>query len=432
MGFGQSTRIKLIPIRYLTALLVGGIMKRLILMLLSCAVIFVSVLTVSAVSGGSMDGVQKEVFIDMTSHFNDIQGSESSNLNKEQKDKEDKEDTTGDIDGPLTNDTQTSEPSSEGMTSDVNNTEEIADNDSETDVTGIGDEADKPIDQIENKNVLPESVTLKFDLLSTVITNNLLIVNKSHLLDNKYVPKGLVNVQANLSNLKVPPKKTGIMLGRDAYSALNDMYAAAFKSGVRDMVLSSGYRSYYEQNVLFSKKVSSLIRGLGKNAAENKASSVVARPGSSEHQTGMAVDVTTRLLLKKSDPLVAEFAGTECGKWMVKESWKFGYLLRYKQDKSKITGIIDEPWHFRFVGSPHAEVMNKYGFCLEEYEAYLKSNSHISFTDISNNQYEIAYVSIPAGARFLNVEADKGSNATVSKITANGFVVTVIKPDADL
>ena len=89
----------------------------------------------------------------------------------------------------------------------------------------------------------------------------------------------------------------------------------------------------------------------------------MARPGTSEHQLGLALDIVD-LDYQQLDTRQEE---TPEQKWLMENSWKYGFILRYPTDKSNITGIIYEPWHYRYVGKEAAKVIHEKGICLEEY-----------------------------------------------------------------
>ena len=95
--------------------------------------------------------------------------------------------------------------------------------------------------------------------------------------------------------------------------------------------------------------------------AEEKAATIVARPGTSEHQTGLAADMHNMASAEQS------FGETEAAKWLAANAYKFGFILRYEEDKQDITKIIYEPWHFRYVGRYHATRIYESGMCFEEY-----------------------------------------------------------------
>lgn len=121
--------------------------------------------------------------------------------------------------------------------------------------------------------------------------------------------------------------------------------------------LSSGYRGFEEQQYLFNRKV--------EQYGEEKAATIVSRPGTSEHQTGLACDITDEYYELKDESL----ENTALYQWMSKHCQEYGFIVRYPKDKEEITGIIYEPWHFRYVGVEAAAYMVEHNLCLEEFVA---------------------------------------------------------------
>lgn len=146
----------------------------------------------------------------------------------------------------------------------------------------------------------------------------------------KYAPKGLVTMD-------VPHTYTPI-LRRDAAKAYKKMFRAARKDGI-DLVVQSGYRSYAAQVSVYNGWVASL----GRDAADLQS----ARPGYSEHQIGLSVDISAA---NRACTIQACFGRTPEGKWLMRNAPRFGWHLRYPKGKTAITGYIYEPWHWRYVG----------------------------------------------------------------------------------
>ena len=117
------------------------------------------------------------------------------------------------------------------------------------------------------------------------------------------------------------------------------MKAGMKKAGAGTLILNSGYRSYQTQVVVHSNQVSRL----GLKAGE----ALAARPGHSEHQTGLAADVSAS---GQGCAIQVCFAKTKAGKWLAANAWQYGFVLRYPNGQTKITGYQFEPWHFRYVG----------------------------------------------------------------------------------
>jgi len=180
----------------------------------------------------------------------------------------------------------------------------------------------------------------------------LVLVNKENLLDRNFVPQDLT-VLPKRSKLYHCVREIKVREG--ILENLLLMFQQADKEGVSGFLVVSAYRSYDYQSGLFKRKVLEL-------GNREKASQVVAVPGSSEHQTGLALDISS-----VGKGLVENFAETPQGRWLKGNSWKYGFIMRYPAEKTPIINIIYEPWHYRYVGYPHSEIIFRRGLCLEEY-----------------------------------------------------------------
>ena len=179
----------------------------------------------------------------------------------------------------------------------------------------------------------------------------LLLVNPWTPLPEDFVPGELVPVQNDQA------------VDARAYPDLQDMLGDMSQAGLSPLICSS-YRSQERQQELYDNKVQRVMaEGASLEAAQAEAARWVARPGTSEHQTGLAVDIVSlsNQMLDETQESTPEF------QWLAENAWKYGFILRYPSDKSEKTGIAYEPWHFRFVGKEAAEEMHDLGLCLEEY-----------------------------------------------------------------
>lgn len=178
------------------------------------------------------------------------------------------------------------------------------------------------------------------------------IVNKKRHLPENYVPEDLVpltDVPTVLSNPEVN------QLRKVAYEALKDLFTAAKEEGY-ELHARSGYRSYYTQASLYA----SYVENYGKDAADKYS----AKPGQSEHQTGLSMDITCEAVNFKLD---TTFGDTEEGKWVAENANRYGFIIRYPKGKEEITGYAYEPWHIRYLGVDLAEKVYESGLTLEEY-----------------------------------------------------------------
>lgn len=157
--------------------------------------------------------------------------------------------------------------------------------------------------------------------------------------------------------------KGGHAIDSRVYPALQQMMDDCRAAGLNPVICSS-YRTHDKQEELFRKKVNTLRKqGYSQEEAETEAARWVARPGTSEHETGLAVDIVDKsyqLLDKKQEQ-------TPVQQWLMAHCAEYGFILRYSVEKSDLTGIGYEPWHYRYVGVEAAKAITEQGLCLEEY-----------------------------------------------------------------
>lgn len=180
------------------------------------------------------------------------------------------------------------------------------------------------------------------------------VVNKTRRLNPpEYVSGDLVAPNIALRTAATSPE---MKLRREAATALETMTAAAKLSGAQ-LMLASGYRSYNSQVLIYDREV----RAYGQAIADTQS----ARPGFSEHQTGLAVDLEP---VSRQCEIADCFADTAEGKWLALNAPKYGFLMRYTADKTTITGYRAESWHFRYVGTTLTNELQKQGVVtLEEF-----------------------------------------------------------------
>ena len=180
------------------------------------------------------------------------------------------------------------------------------------------------------------------------------LVNKSVKLDQSYVPE-LVTVE-----LRHKPGLAQQKLTSEAYEALKALFAAADRDGI-ELCCVSGYRAYSTQRSIYNKKV--------EERGKASASLSSAPPGCSEHQLGLAMDVSSKSISYRLNTI---FANSEEGKWLAAHCAEFGFIIRYKTEWTKITTYKGEPWHIRYVGREHAEAITALNVPLETYLEYLE------------------------------------------------------------
>ena len=147
------------------------------------------------------------------------------------------------------------------------------------------------------------------------------------------------------------------------YDALQQMMDACRAEGLYPVVCSA-YRTQDFQQTLHDNKVSEWMeQGYSREEAREKAGHQVAVPGTSEHQLGLAVDIVD----VNYQLLDTNQENTAVQKWLLENSWRYGFILRYPTDQTDVTGIVYEPWHYRYVGKEYAQDIYKKGLCLEQY-----------------------------------------------------------------
>lgn len=177
------------------------------------------------------------------------------------------------------------------------------------------------------------------------------LVNKENSLDENYAPDDLVTVEVP-TVLENPEVK---QLRKVAADALKDMFDQAKKEDIY-LYARSGYRSYQTQVQLFNNYV--------ERHGEDAANRYSARPGQSEHQTGLVMDVTSESVNLQLDDAFGE---TTEGEWLSKHAHEFGFIIRYPKGKENVTGYIYEPWHIRYLGAELATEVYESGLTYEEY-----------------------------------------------------------------
>ncbi|MEG0013502.1 MAG: M15 family metallopeptidase [Cellulosilyticaceae bacterium] len=183
------------------------------------------------------------------------------------------------------------------------------------------------------------------------------IVSKQYPLDKKYIPMGLMHE---------PIANTWII--EDVYYQFYSLNKELQKNGLSSLQIISGYRSYEYQRLLYNQSIRrSLLFNRDAELAARQTEESITLQGCSEHQLGVAIDVTTSCLWHLEDPF-GEFEQTFQLRWLLKNSINYGFILRYPRHKTHITGVKYKPYHFRYVGISHAKKMKKLDLCLEEYK----------------------------------------------------------------
>lgn len=186
------------------------------------------------------------------------------------------------------------------------------------------------------------------DIHSTADTDhgwNLILVNRDY-----YIPKDYEVELTELSN--------GEKVDSRIYPDLQEMFDDARAEGFQ-LFVADGYRTEETQQRILDEKIEAYKNeGYSNSEAEKKAKVWVAIPGTSEHQLGIAVDINADTTRSSSE---------EVYNWLAQNAYKYGFIKRYPSDKTEITGVINEPWHYRYVGREAAQEIYSQNVCLEEY-----------------------------------------------------------------
>lgn len=229
-----------------------------------------------------------------------------------------------------------------------------------------------------------------------IFQGDLLLVNNTYPLKENSVKEDIVSLSA-IEELEEQfgSSTHSISLSKEAGLAFSKMMEAAKQDGLVHFSLNSGFRSFEEQAKLYKQM----------------GSAYALPPGYSEHNTGLAIDVGSTLMKMEHAPE---------GKWMAENAWEYGFILRYPKDKTAITGIEYEPWHFRYVGLPHSIIMKEKDLVLEEYIEYLKEKENITAT-IDGREYYITYRPV---SETLEMAEPVLSQYEISGNNVDGVIVT--------
>jgi D-alanyl-D-alanine carboxypeptidase len=181
------------------------------------------------------------------------------------------------------------------------------------------------------------------------------LTKKELILINKFYKLNKDATFNDLKNISLTYAYSGNKLREIALTNYTEMANAAKNEGL-SLIITASYRSYSEQEKLYNNSVN--------YGGDTYADKVSARPGHSDHQSGLAVDIT------KYNALMAEFETTSEFTWLQENAYKYGFILRYPKDKKYLTGFDYEPWHYRYVGIKAAKIIHDENITFDEYYAY--------------------------------------------------------------
>jgi len=242
---------------------------------------------------------------------------------------------------------------------------------------------------------------------SDISLGNLIVVNHDFVYEIRE-DHDLVLIE-DMKTMSYRVSGDNLLFSRSAIGKLNEMMDAFFDESERDSTtIISAFRDFERQQEILDEYVAIV----GRTEALRWASP----PGYSEHHTGLAVDLGFF-----SGGEVRTFLGTGINAWFSENSYKFGFILRYPFEKSDITKTAYEPWHFRYVGNPHAYVIHNYRWCLEEYIGYVMGFSREEPFSVvfDGDSYDIYFT------RGFDVLVPVDSEYDISGNNIDGFIVTV-------
>lgn len=230
-----------------------------------------------------------------------------------------------------------------------------------------------------------------------IYKGELLLVNSNFPVSEQGLPNDIVMLDDHQS---MAPElwilDSSIRISRSLLQNLGHMIKAAEKDGVDHFMVNSGYRDLDTQAELY----------------EEMGAEYALPAGYSEHNLGLSVDIgSTEGSMDKAME----------GRWLERNAWKYGFILRYPENKREVTGIQYEPWHFRFVGLPHSAIMYEEDWVLEEYLAYLREHGQYK-ANIQGKKYEIIYYEM---AEKLDISVMPDRPYQVSGDNMGGVIVTV-------
>lgn len=232
---------------------------------------------------------------------------------------------------------------------------------------------------------------------SRIYQGNLLLVNKDYALHPEGITSDIITLSehgeltagyALLDNSTQLSKTVAMQFAR--------MVEAAGGDGVSQFLISSGYRDTDKQKQLY----------------EEKGADYALPPGHSEHNLGLSLDIGSSQM---------EMSRAPEGRWLEANAWDYGFILRYPKDKSDITGIQYEPWHFRYVGLPHSIIMRDKHYTLEEYLDYLKEQQSVTLK-VKGIVYNISYYPVNGKSTFVPIPA--GQQYDISGNNVDGVIIT--------
>lgn len=284
-------------------------------------------------------------------------------------------------------------------------------------VTGTASQTDSELDipivsgisAPENKIIYSYDVRFHDEVSRGALT----LVNRTYGIED--IEDGLVSVFEN-KNEHYLVRDRDVLLREEAILALNEMTAAFYlATGIEDLQVTTGYRTKAYQQELYENYTP---------AEGEDPSEMAAEGGHSDHESGYSVDFNIY-----RDGKSITFDGTGDYAWLTEHCAEYGFILRYPEDKVSETEFAYEPWHFRYVGKPHAKYITENGITLESYltllQEYTYSGTHLEITDAFGNPCEVFYVPLAEEGTTTEIPVPAERVHTVSGDNVSGYIVTV-------
>ncbi|MBD8004190.1 M15 family metallopeptidase [Bacillus norwichensis] len=229
-----------------------------------------------------------------------------------------------------------------------------------------------------------------------IYSGHLLLINQGYPVQDSGIMKDIIHLSDNTFLVQgYSLLQPDIRLSEHVANEFSKMIKAAAKDGIDDFMINSGYRTFEEQEQLYLE--------MGTEYA--------MPAGFSEHNAGLSLDIGSSKM---------KMENAREGKWLEKNAWKYGFILRYPKKKAAITGIQYEPWHFRYVGLPHSAVIHQKDLVLEQYLKYIKKKKTI-MVHLNGEEYEVSYYHLADQA---SIDVEVGNTYEVSGDNMSGVIVT--------
>ena len=254
--------------------------------------------------------------------------------------------------------------------------------------------------------ITDDYITIRPDA-SEIARGSLLLVNQDHRYEITGEDGFIQISDEKTQSYRIPDE--GILLDTLVIDSLNEMMDAFYYETGRDNIaIVSGFRDYDRQQEILDDYI--------KLTGPVEALKWAAPPGYSEHHTGLAIDLGIF-----SSGTFRTFTGIGINAWFKENCHRFGFVLRFTKEKTGVTGTVEEPWHFRYTGNPHAHFIHQNGWCLEEYIEFIRGYSfNEPYTGLYNEDtYEIYYTS----GEELRIPFDCDFDYSGDNI--DGFIVTI-------